>query len=633
VNSLLNVVSVLQGGGATAPAPLMQPAPGVPPLRGPVHTAPAPGGYGNHSLPPLQAPPGPSLHSPAPPVAGVPPAGPGGKPLVDPQVAAQVEVETLTEGVKMFTERYPIDQRAYEYLTTAPATVLLHVLRDFRPPREGDPDYSGLLTTYVKKTRQLYGPGPPALSPQAAPAAPGTATAPAQSDEFIDLMENGAPRPSAWLAFVKKYPVDDRAFNFLTTAPPAVQLRVLKEFRPQRSGEADYSALLTTFTKKCMDQMHGQGAPLVSASRPTLIIPNGQAQIPVDAPVPPDLNTAMSTPGLDFFIQKYPIDERAYDFFAQSPTEVQARVLTGFKPNREGEANYSGLFTSFVKKMRSQVGIYDGSSAGSGAGGYGPPQVLVGGRQGHHDSWGPAQHGYDQQHYDQQNDDGADDILQKFIDDMSEQERADAGVSHTAMGASATSSGPPEQLLTDEEQILLEGFRLKFPMDDRAFDFVKTSPPEVRERIVESFAPSRPDDTDYSAPITAYVRSLRKSADQAYAPGGATVSDEEVKGFFERYPCDVRAMDFFNISTPEVQAQVVREFRPRSEGDSDYSAVLTSYIKRCRQDRDPYPGRPRFVGGYGPPQGQALQPLQGAYPAPAMQAYPFAPAAKRPRFA
>eukprot|EP00927_Polykrikos_kofoidii_P036392 TRINITY_DN3072_c0_g2_i1.p1 TRINITY_DN3072_c0_g2~~TRINITY_DN3072_c0_g2_i1.p1 ORF type:complete len:657 (+),score=84.79 TRINITY_DN3072_c0_g2_i1:195-2165(+) len=54
--------------------------------------------------------------------------------------------------------------------------------------------------------------------------------------------------------------------------------------------------------------------------------------------------------------------------------------------------------------------------------------------------------------------------------------------------------------------------------------------------------------------------------------------------FFQRYPCDTRAIDYFGLATPEVQAKVMATFRPKSEGDPDYSAAVTSFVKRCLQE-------------------------------------------------
>jgi len=58
------------------------------------------------------------------------------------------------------------------------------------------------------------------------------------------------------------------------------------------------------------------------------------------------------TPSLDEFFTRFPVDERAYDYFCQTPPSVQEKVLQTFKAPREGESNYSGLFTTFVMRVR-----------------------------------------------------------------------------------------------------------------------------------------------------------------------------------------------------------------------------------------------------------------------------------------
>merc|ERR1719356_1666855 len=42
---------------------------------------------------------------------------------------------------------------------------------------------------------------------------------------------------------------------------------------------------------------------------------------------------------------------------------------------------------------------------------------------------------------------------------------------------------------------------------------------------------------------------------------------------------DERAWDFLIISSSAVQAKVVSDFKPRSEGDSDYSAAITAFVR------------------------------------------------------
>mmetsp|Transcript_71090 Transcript_71090/g.211946 ORF Transcript_71090/g.211946 Transcript_71090/m.211946 type:complete len:596 (-) Transcript_71090:108-1895(-) len=470
----------------------------------------------------------------------------------------QPEMETLAEGIKLFVQRYPIDTRAYEYLVTSAPTVVAHVLRDFRPPHEGESDYSRLLTTYVKRIRAHYqGVGDlggttahPVIGPSTAPgsmlsnwrptgggsAATGVLASQQAADKIaeVDLVE-------AVQVFVQKYPADDRAYNLLVNASPGVQLRVLREFRPHRQGDSDYSALLTTFTKKCIDQ-EAQGAAVAQQpASPCHALALPMATVP--AVVPADLTTAMTTPGLDVFLQRYPIDERAYNFFAVSSPEVQQKVLREFQPMHEGEQSYSKLFTAFLNKCRAAV-------ATTGA----PVDALP--ALDHVRVSEPAS------------------ALQALLD------RGAAAADTPAAGEAARGALAvrlPEQA---GEALDLEEFRLRFPMDDRAFDFLATAPREVQERVLETFVPQRLDDTDFSAPVTAYVRSLRNQlSDTNTAPG---VTEESVARFFERYPCDARAQDYFHSCMADVQAQVMREFRPRSEGDSDYSAAVTAFIKKCK---------------------------------------------------
>ena len=58
------------------------------------------------------------------------------------------------------------------------------------------------------------------------------------------------PSVKEFEGFVKQYPTDGRAFDFLVQSPPEVLVKVLSDFRPHKKGQADYSALLTVFVKK-----------------------------------------------------------------------------------------------------------------------------------------------------------------------------------------------------------------------------------------------------------------------------------------------------------------------------------------------------------------------------------------------
>jgi len=294
--------------------------------------------------------------------------------------------------------------------------------------------------------------------------------------------------------------------------------------------------------------------------------------------VPHDLGTALTTPGLDAFLAKYPIDERAYNFFASSSPEVQEKVMREFQPMHEGEASYSKLFTAFVNKCRTFVATTVDVAHTHTTG--------VDGVQSYQDS-GVI-------------DNGSADVYDHY-----------GGSARQVSSGSTTAAGDQQAI---EPSLDLEEFRLRFPMDERAFDFLATAPREVQERVLETFVPQRLDDTDFSAPVTAYVRSLRNQLADANVSAGVT--EDAIHRFFERYPCDARATDYFTSCTPDVQVQVLRDFRPRSEGDSDYSAAVTAYVKRCKQHSRESSGgwgghhqggnwRPPLrppLGGWGPPK-------------------------------
>lgn len=412
------------------------------------------------------------------------PSSGGARPTAtDEDVEASAEV-ALAQGIRMFVQRYPVDTRAYEYLVTSSSVVVAHVLRDFRPQREGDADYSSLVTSYVKRVRGMY------IEPRG-PSSGLSHGGPSHGGPRTSGPPNGA-------------------------APP-----------PWRSGAAP-----------------------ANASVPKARSGGG---------VPRDLAAALVTPGLDEFFSRFPVDERAYDYFLHSSPDVQDTVLREFQVRKEGESSYAGLFTSFVKKCR-MGSLSDSVGRGHLAG-----------------SSGQSEHVLDKVEF--------------------------------------------EEAVQEMESLVLEDFRARFPMDERAFQYLCGSPKEVQDKVRESFVPQRLEDSDFSAAVTAYVKTLRRQFQESQ--GGfnlerheesvrvhhkreesQNINDEDRNEFFERWPCDARALDYFDASPVEVQAQVILEFKPRSEGDADYSAAVTAFIKRCRYP-DKGKGKGKSTpskpdGGWGP---------------------------------
>lgn len=180
---------------------------------------------------------------------------------------------------------------------------------------------------------------------------------------------------------------------------------------------------------------------------------------------------------------------------------------------------------------------------------------------------------------------------------------------------------PPRQGLEWE----LESFRGQYPMDDRAFQYLLDSPPEVCAEVLEKFAPKQErGDSDFSAPIISFTKRCRQGGSaQPVAPAyfhasppvpsrapwagaggpgggcfrGSNVSDglgssrspwveqEEMNSFCQKYPIDERAAEYLNREPPEVIAKVVRNFRPKREGDDDYSGAVVTFVGMCSGKR------------------------------------------------
>ncbi|CAE8606611.1 unnamed protein product, partial [Polarella glacialis] len=130
----------------------------------------------------------------------------------------------------------------------------------------------------------------------------------------------------------------------------------------------------------------------------------------------------------------------------------------------------------------------------------------------------------------------------------------------------------------------LKVFRTRYPMDDRAFDYLEQADASFQETVLTEFAPKREGEADYSAAVTSFIKAVKNRAD------GAPRSDRKagrgegwlLEGFRRRYPMDDRAFEFVQGCSAAVQKDVVERFRPRTEGEADYSRLVTSFVRQCK---------------------------------------------------
>ncbi|CAJ1427429.1 unnamed protein product [Effrenium voratum] len=122
---------------------------------------------------------------------------------------------------------------AYNYIMASQPSVIKEVLASFKPPKEGEADYSALVISFAKKCR---------------------------SNAFSDARQ--VEDQAEYESFRQRYPFDDDTHNYMQTSNPDVRRYVMRNFKPPREGEADYSALLITYCKRCRSNMTtwGKGA-------------------------------------------------------------------------------------------------------------------------------------------------------------------------------------------------------------------------------------------------------------------------------------------------------------------------------------------------------------------------------------
>jgi len=271
--------------------------------------------------------------------------------------------DTLHAQLQHFRQRFPIDEEAMHYLLMSSGEVQQQVICDFRPPREGEGDYSALLISFTKRCRTAA----------AMPERTGTSMwMPAHSQLHVPQSQAPPPPPAPFFAlqvpeapdslsrvyvdaemdaFRQRFPMDEQAASYLMTSSPDVRTSVLRNFRPPREGDSDYSALLIAFTKRCRLAVPSRTRQTEQKFMPIVWTCSGEV------PRGGTLSDAGS------FCRRYPIDHRALEYLKESPPDIVARVVREFRPKREGEADYSAAVVAFIGLCRKSAGVEVGSLA------------------------------------------------------------------------------------------------------------------------------------------------------------------------------------------------------------------------------------------------------------------------------
>lgn len=157
-------------------------------------------------------------------------------------------------------------------------------------------------------------------------------------------------------------------------------------------------------------------------------------------------------------------------------------------------------------------------------------------------------------------------------------------------------------------------------MDDGAFDQLKDAEPEVLRPFLNSFKPRSEGDSDYSGLVRTFLKSViarqqeqgekgagrdtphrfgrdvrdrSRSRDRSFEPRrrrGNRRDASPLNDFRSRYPMEGKAFQILSSSTEEVRETVMSDFKPRQEGERDYSGLVIAFVRavtrRLEDDKD-----------------------------------------------
>lgn len=155
------------------------------------------------------------------------------------------------------------------------------------------------------------------------------------------------------------------------------------------------------------------------------------------------------------------MDDGAFDQLKDAEPDVLRPFLNSFKPRSEGDRDYSGLVRTFLKSVIAR-------------------QQEQGPQQGGHTST-PHRYGRDVRDRSRSCDRGRDRSLE-----------------------------PRRRRGNRRESSPLNDFRLRYPMEGKAFQILSSSSEEVRETVMSDFKPRREGESDYSGLVIAFVRAVTK---------------------------------------------------------------------------------------------------------------------------
>jgi len=107
------------------------------------------------------------------------------------------------------------------------------------------------------------------------------------------------------------------------------------------------------------------------------------------------------------------------------------------------------------------------------------------------------------------------------------------------------------------------------------FETLNKAEPWVLKAFLRAFKPRSEGDRDYSALVKWFLRSLTDK--------NQIIDTRQLQDFRVRYPMEDNAFDILVSSTQEVQGRVISDFKLPSEGESDYSGLVLTFVRGVTQ--------------------------------------------------
>jgi len=363
--------------------------------------------------------------------------------------------------------------------------------------------------------------------------------------------------------FLQRYPCDEDAQNYVLNSTPDVQLAVLQSFKPKQEGEADYSALVISFTKK--QRQNRPSAPPMRQSY------QGAAPVRRTAAIPPP-QERRSSAGIDLeaFFDRYPCDEDAYNYVVGSQPHVQQEIVRSFRPQREGESDYSAILITFAKRCRNGAPPQSRPSAGVTA-----------------DEYEAFRDRYpfddDTANYLQKT---TPEVLKYVLENFKPPREGEADYSALLITYckrcknNPAAAGPaPQNAYGFPAMPMRSGSAaMPFRSSKGCGGYGKggfASPLPQTPRYQQAFGRGSP----------MHSTGKGQGGFGGKHAGGSKGNDRALDDFRRRIPMDDRAFLYLQDSSAPVQREVLETFAPQRE-DSDYSALVIGFTKRCRGRHD-----------------------------------------------